>query len=327
MGLNQQDVRSIIGTIRSLCTQLRPTLGRTPQPRTSSEERCRMLRVTHKAARGAASVLHATGLLGHAAECAMRGGQLAVASLLHKDLATKLRRRESDAIEALEDGHDIYADANVAEARLAQPVLAAFAERIRELLADWPENPILEQLLKIITRVLSFPLSSPILKITTGLELLLRKGYDWEAVAHKGVSIVGHLDTTRGLVARWRRMELDAWKHILDTRDRGAQHKAQKWWFHLFELTRKVWLGSLHSLRAPGTTDTTRISLHLQHSAAQRCTLHCTTPSLPLSLAVAGRRACSGRGLRGGPGPKGAPGCLPPGALSALPLPPFPAGG
>jgi len=157
---------------------------------------------------------------------------------------TKLLQNPSAAMSQIQpelaENYDVYVDSNVAEARLVEPVLVAFGDRIKELLAEWPENPILEQLLKIILRLLSFPLSSPILKITTGLELLLRKGYDWEAVAHKGVSIVTHLDTTRGLVARWRRMELDAWKQILNARSRESVAKAQKWWFHLHELTRKA---------------------------------------------------------------------------------------
>ena len=42
-------------------------------------------------------------------------------------------------------------------------------------------------------------------------------------VAHRGVSIQTHLDTTRRLVSRWRRMELDAWKHVLDAGDRAPR--------------------------------------------------------------------------------------------------------
>jgi len=243
VGLKPEDVRRIIHTMRELCASLHPVSKGETFP-VAAEDRCHLLRIAHKAASGLAGSLHASGLLEHEAAAAMRGGHLAVAGLMHQEMTQKLQQNPShaipDSLPELAESYDIYVDSNVSEARLAQPVLAAFSDRIVELLKEWPENPILEQLLKIVSRILGFPLSTPILKITTGLELLLRKGYDWEAVAHKGVSIVSHLDTTRGLVARWRRMELDAWKQILATRERVATGRAQKWWFHLHELTRKA---------------------------------------------------------------------------------------
>jgi len=69
-----------------------------------------------------------------------------------------------------------YVDALPSEASRCLPVLTHFMSTIiNKLLAQWPEHPVLAQLLVIIERVLAFSIHCPIMKFVHGLELLLEK--------------------------------------------------------------------------------------------------------------------------------------------------------
>lgn len=61
-----------------------------------------------------------------------------------------------------------------------------------ELLQEWPENPILLQILNISKRILKFSISSPLMKIVSGLEILLKKAQEWESFASKKISLQGY---------------------------------------------------------------------------------------------------------------------------------------
>lgn len=58
-------------------------------------------------------------------------------------------------------------------------VLQSLTVRLNELLVLWPENPVLEQLLIIATRILNFSVSSPLVKVLVGLQILIDKAYEW----------------------------------------------------------------------------------------------------------------------------------------------------
>jgi len=86
--------------------------------------------------------------------------------------------------------------------------LEALSHRLLELLLEFAGNALLEQLLKIVRRILSFPVTSPLMKILTGLEFLHGKINDWEANASKQVSLYSHMEKIGRLIGRWRRLEL-----------------------------------------------------------------------------------------------------------------------
>ncbi|XP_068698835.1 midasin-like [Montipora foliosa] len=131
---------------------------------------------------------------------------------------------------------DVYHDSNVQEVMKVKPVLKDFMARVQELLAEWPEHPFLLQLVVVIERILCFPVSSPVMKILTGLEVLLRKAQDWESNAAKHVSLREHLDRVTHLIIQWRRMELKCWSSLLDVATAKAAMKSSRWWFHIYNL-------------------------------------------------------------------------------------------
>ena len=77
-----------------------------------------------------------------------------------------------------------YVDGDPAEARLLLAPVSAMVARLQQLLGLFPEQPILEQLLAISRRLLALPLHSPLGRLLTGVELLHRKGLEWEVHTH-----------------------------------------------------------------------------------------------------------------------------------------------
>ncbi|XP_076030788.1 midasin isoform X2 [Oratosquilla oratoria] len=137
--------------------------------------------------------------------------------------------------------YDIYRDANSQEALKMRPLLDAMKERVEELLAQWPSHPTLLLLNKVITRILTFPVTSPLMKLVVGLETLLGKAQEWERNAHSGVSLMQHLEAITHLIIAWRKLELQAWRHCLDTVTAKVRTQALiHWWGHTRSLVESI---------------------------------------------------------------------------------------
>ena len=70
---------------------------------------------------------------------------------------------------------DVYYDPLVEEAVRCRPTLLDFRSRVDELLAQWEDHPTLRERVTLIDRILDFPVTSPIIKFVTGLEVLVQK--------------------------------------------------------------------------------------------------------------------------------------------------------
>ncbi|XP_078699924.1 midasin-like [Branchiostoma floridae x Branchiostoma belcheri] len=133
--------------------------------------------------------------------------------------------------------YDIYHDPNIPEVLQCRTLLAGVTVRTEELLAQWPDHPTLKQLVQLVERLLSFPVTSPLMKFLTGLELLLKKAQEWENNASREVSMTTQLEAIMQMIIQWRKLELRCWSHCLDTCTQHAAETARtKWWFHLYQL-------------------------------------------------------------------------------------------
>jgi hypothetical protein len=83
--------------------------------------------------------------------------------------AAGLRAHDGDG-----GGVDLHA-ACVPEMSLLQAPVAAFEARVRALLTDYPDHPLLLQLRAVALRLLGLPLRAPLKTALTGLELLLSR--------------------------------------------------------------------------------------------------------------------------------------------------------
>lgn len=130
--------------------------------------------------------------------------------------------------------YDFYRDPNPAEAISVRPVLSNFIKRLKSLLSEWTENPVLVHLAALARRILEFPLSSPLPRILTGLDLILKRAIDWEQVASSTVSLRDELDDISALVIRWRQLELQYWPRLLPAVWQQFSDLAASRWFELY---------------------------------------------------------------------------------------------
>ena len=129
--------------------------------------------------------------------------------------------------------YNFYRDSNAQEVMLVRPLVTALATRLLVLLEQFPENPVLEQILKVKARVVSISIGAPIPQFLTGLELLLSSSHEWQKNAHRGVSLQVELEPITKLILRWRQLELSGWKLMLGGALERLREKAADYWLHL----------------------------------------------------------------------------------------------
>uniref|UniRef100_K9J478 Midasin n=1 Tax=Desmodus rotundus TaxID=9430 RepID=K9J478_DESRO len=185
---------------------------------------------------GASLVAHFYPLMGVELNDQLLGSQLLACTLSHNTL---FGEATSDLIVKPVGPYDFYQHPNVPEARHCQPVLQGFSEAVRRLLQDWTEHPALVQLLVVMDRIRSFPLSSPISKFLNGLEILLAKAQDWEENASRALSLRKHLDSVSQMIIRWRKLELNCWSMSLDNTMKRHAEKSTKHWFSIYQMLEK----------------------------------------------------------------------------------------
>ncbi|WAR08077.1 MDN1-like protein [Mya arenaria] len=149
-----------------------------------------------------------------------------------------IQQASEQADQALVEGpsvYDIYHDPNIPEVIQCRPVMNALRSRVTELQGEWPDHPTLKQLHEIMDRIESFPITSPVMKFLTGIELLLQSAQEWESNASQHVSMATQLGEISRLIVQWRKLELSCWSKALDTEEQRYQSAASKWFFHVYQ--------------------------------------------------------------------------------------------
>ena len=100
---------------------------------------------------------------------------------------------------------------NALEFDYLQPPLKRMRARVSQLLDEFPEHLVLQQLLKICDRLASLPINAPIKETMAGVELALGFSQTWETAAARHVSLKDELTALSAVARRWRSMELNGW--------------------------------------------------------------------------------------------------------------------
>uniref|UniRef100_A0A8C2SUC7 Midasin n=1 Tax=Coturnix japonica TaxID=93934 RepID=A0A8C2SUC7_COTJA len=162
---------------------------------------------------GACLVSQFYPLIGAEMNNSLLGSQLLVSTILHN---TFFEETTSDLMLQQNGPYDFYQHPNIKQVRQCQPVLEDFVKEINRLLQEWPEHPVLLQLLVVIDRIQSFPLSSPLSKFLNGLEILLAKAQDWEENASRALSLRKHLDLEFVKISKWNDVSFWAIKQSVE---------------------------------------------------------------------------------------------------------------
>ncbi|CAN7989316.1 unnamed protein product [Ixodes hexagonus] len=153
-------------------------------------------------------------------------------------LDQRLRAPEKNAAEGTVKGHqfDLYHDPVLEEMALCERPLRCIVTRAEALLVQFPGHPGLTRLLQVCGRVLGLPVSSPLMRVLQGLEMVLVVGQEWENGAHRHISLSAELNEVTQLVVRWRKLELQGWSRCLDSVQQKRRDGQARWWFFLQQL-------------------------------------------------------------------------------------------
>ncbi|KAM3963373.1 LOW QUALITY PROTEIN: midasin [Aphomia sociella] len=131
---------------------------------------------------------------------------------------------------------DFYHSAWVSETRQCVPLLYKVKEATNELLDQWPDFPTLKDMMVIVNRILSFPVSSPVSRLLTGLELLRDKIEEWNKNAHKGNNMIDISLAVGQQIVNWRKLEMTHWKECLNNLYERKRAEAHKYWFFVYSV-------------------------------------------------------------------------------------------
>ncbi|KAJ2157991.1 AAA ATPase midasin [Coemansia sp. RSA 552] len=129
--------------------------------------------------------------------------------------------------------YDFYKDTAPGEAGRLREVAGAIAERAQQLMDEWPDHAVLEQIRDMARRLLQLPVTSPTAKLLAGLEQLYMRAQDWEQFAAADVKIQA-LVRGADLIKQWRQAELNAWPHLLQAQELEFARRPNEWWFNLY---------------------------------------------------------------------------------------------
>ncbi|XP_061609171.1 midasin isoform X3 [Phyllopteryx taeniolatus] len=167
----------------------------------------------------------------------LAGSELLLSTLLQN---TVQGSPGSDMLVLTSEGpYDFYQHPNIIEARLCLPVLEEMWTAVKQRLEDWPDHPVLVQLVVVIERIMTFSLSSPLAKFLNGLEILLSKAQDWENNASRAVSLQSNMTAITQLIMKWHKLELNCWSSSLDNAVKRHTEKSTHHWFSIYQLLAK----------------------------------------------------------------------------------------
>ncbi|XP_058456556.1 midasin [Malaya genurostris] len=132
--------------------------------------------------------------------------------------------------------YNFYKDSNIAEVVQCVEVLQKVELRVRALLEEWPDHALLKDILRILERIYTLPSTAPIVRFSTGLQLLRQKLDEWNGVAHR-LNNLRELETDIvQFVHRWMRMELQFWRDCMTQTHTNVRSKAYRYWFFVYNL-------------------------------------------------------------------------------------------
>ncbi|ETO30195.1 hypothetical protein RFI_06925, partial [Reticulomyxa filosa] len=133
---------------------------------------------------------------------------------------------------------DVYSQMSPAYVRLIQKPLQALSTRIAALLSVYPNHPVLQEISELCMHLGDISIRSPVMKVLTGLELLLSKAQgDWEnGCAAKHTSIAAQLEPIYKIIGYWRSLEIRSWSVLFERKERQLAENVMKTWCYLYQL-------------------------------------------------------------------------------------------
>ena len=148
-------------------------------------------------------------------------------SLLLKDRLDWLRRPGGKG--------QFYHGSNLREISRVTPIVLSLRDRLSQIIAEWPDQMVLQRLRNTCDMVLALPLTCPLPRVLASLERLLLQTDDWEMYANRDNTLSQFRQKLIELIVDWRRLELACWKSLLETERLNFVSGVADWWFQLYE--------------------------------------------------------------------------------------------
>jgi midasin (ATPase involved in ribosome maturation) len=133
-----------------------------------------------------------------------------------------------------------HGNANPREVQKASGLLQNLMSRAYQLLTAFPGHEVLIALGQVAEYVRKLELTTTsVAKALRALEIVLRKAQEWEQHASERVKLGSCLVEISQLVATWRRMELQSWEALLESREERFVKRARRHWIRLYSLLNK----------------------------------------------------------------------------------------
>lgn len=132
--------------------------------------------------------------------------------------------------------YNIYADANVSEARKLLDLVHRIVSRIQAIKEAWSEHALPLHILACCNDVLTSHISDPIAKLLAKTEKLHSILNEWQVVASRQYSVATFIDELTTLIISWRRLELSSWSRLLEGETSKCEEDAKSWWFVVYEV-------------------------------------------------------------------------------------------
>eukprot|EP00934_Nitzschia_sp_Nitz4_P000670 Nitzschia sp. Nitz4//scaffold122_size67431//7852//24798//NITZ4_006082-RA/size67431-snap-gene-0.19-mRNA-1//1//CDS//3329534394//670//frame0 len=129
---------------------------------------------------------------------------------------------------------DFQNDPNPSEVVEAKEPLLRLMARSTQLLAAFPGHAVLIGICRVCDKVSKLDvMTTPLAKVLTGLEVLLREAQDWEQHASHRVQLGEPLTQVQRLVAKWRKLELESWPQLIKARRQRQERKVLRHFMNL----------------------------------------------------------------------------------------------
>lgn len=143
-------------------------------------------------------------------------------------------RKFTDELSMQEVAFSIYERSNLFEMSKAVDSILRLNSKILDLLENWPDNPVLLQIKDISDRILGFDFRVPLIKVLVGFDLLMTKAQEWENYASKVYSLSEELASISEIIIRWRKMEIECWKDLLNSQERNYSSRVNSSWLQIY---------------------------------------------------------------------------------------------
>eukprot|EP01022_Parablepharisma_sp_SALTPOND_P017058 TRINITY_DN2645_c0_g1_i1.p1 TRINITY_DN2645_c0_g1~~TRINITY_DN2645_c0_g1_i1.p1 ORF type:complete len:5413 (+),score=668.55 TRINITY_DN2645_c0_g1_i1:2932-19170(+) len=134
-------------------------------------------------------------------------------------LSTKIESID-DSIRPPTETYHFYKDPNPPEVKLVHNPVMQLLARLKVLLFEYPNNLILQSIAQMCDKLLLFDVwKTPVAKVMAGLELIVNKAHEWQALASKRLnSIDKELGLIYRIVVRYRKLQLVSWNALLNSK-------------------------------------------------------------------------------------------------------------